>query len=68
MDTKLPIVPTAFVGTYDMLRKGSWSMKGHSIELRLGHPIDPNEYSYDRRRELAEYVRARVKELLKNND
>ena len=68
IDTKLPIVPTAFVGTYDMLRKGSWSMKGHSIELRLGHPIDPNEYSYDRRRELAEYVRARVKELLKNND
>jgi 1-acyl-sn-glycerol-3-phosphate acyltransferase len=64
LDTEMPIVPIAFIGAYDMLGKGSWSMKGHRVELRVGRPIDPGDYSYDNRRELAEFVREKVKELI----
>jgi 1-acyl-sn-glycerol-3-phosphate acyltransferase len=64
IDTEMPIVPIAFIGTYDMLGKGSWSMKGHRVELRVGRPIDPGNYSYDDRRELAKFVREKVKELI----
>ena len=64
IDTKMPIVPIAFIGSYEMFGKGSWSMKGHSVELRVGSPIDPNNYSYESRRELAQFVREKVKELM----
>ncbi len=64
IDTKMPIVPIAFIGSYEMFGKGSWSMRGHSVELRVGSPIDPNNYSYESRRELAQFVREKVKELM----
>tara|TARA_B100001758_G_scaffold73644_1_gene62135 strand:- start:2460 stop:2930 length:471 start_codon:yes stop_codon:yes gene_type:complete len=64
IDTKIPIVPMAFIGSYDMFGKGSWSMKGRRVELRIGSPIDPNNYSYESRRELAQFVREKVKELM----
>ena len=47
-----------------MFGKGSWSMKGRRVELRIGSPIDPNNYSYESRRELAQFVREKVKELM----
>ena len=64
IDTEMPIVPIAFIGTYEMLSKSSWSMRGHRVELRVGTPIDPGDYSYDDRRELAKFVREKVKELI----
>ena len=64
IDTKMPIVPIAFIGSYEMFGKGSWSMKGQSVELRVGSPINPNNYSYESRRELAQFVREKVKELM----
>ncbi len=63
VDTDIPIVPIAFVGTYEMLKPRSWSMKYHPIELRVGEPINPGEYSIDTRRELANYVRDKVEAL-----
>ena len=63
VDTDIPIVPIAFVGTYEMLKPRSWSMKYHPIELRVGEPINPGDYSIDTRRELANYVRDKVEAL-----
>ena len=64
LDTKMPIVPIAFIGSFEMFRKGSCSMKGRSVELRVGTPIDPGNYSYESRRELAHYVREKVADLM----
>ena len=64
LDTKLPIVPIAFIGSFEMFRKGSWSLKGRSVELRVGTPIEPSNYSYETRNELAEYVREKVSDLI----
>ena len=64
VDTGIPIVPVAFKGTFEMLEKGSWSMKNHPVEMRVGKPISPDSYSYETRRELANDVKTKVQELL----
>ena len=60
----MQIVPIAFIGSFEMFGKGSWSMKGRSVELRVGTPIDPSNYSFDSRRELAQHVREKVADLI----
>ena len=64
LDTKMPIVPIAFIGSFEMFGKGSWSMKGRSVELRVGTPIEPSNYSYESRRDLAHHVREKVADLM----
>ena len=64
VDTGIPIVPVAFKGTFEMLEKGSWSMKNHSVEMRVGKPISPDSYSYETRQVLANDVKTKIQELL----
>ena len=64
VEAGIPIVPIAFVRTFDVLEKGSWRMKTHPIELRIGHPIPSGTYSYQTRKDPARHVREEVKELL----
>ena len=64
IETGIPIVPVAFAKTFEMLAKGSWTMKNHPIELRIGQPIPPGDYTYETRRELAHHVRGQVQKLL----
>ena len=67
MDTGIPIVPVAFVGTYEMLKKGSLKMTGWEIELRIGKPIDGHNYSHSSRKLLANDVRTKVAKLLEHS-
>ena len=68
VETNIPIVPVAFVGTYDLLPKGSWNVKSNSVEIRIGKPIPSNLYSSKNRADLAKDVRSRVDALLKKPD
>ena len=68
IETNIPIVPVAFVGTYDLLPKGSWRVKSNSVEIRIGKPIPSNLYSSKNRADLAKDVRSRVDALLKLYD
>ncbi|HIC37260.1 MAG TPA: 1-acyl-sn-glycerol-3-phosphate acyltransferase, partial [Candidatus Marinimicrobia bacterium] len=64
IETGIPIVPVAFVNTFEMLEKGSWTMKNHPIELRIAKPIPTGTYTYETRRNLAKHVQAEVQQLL----
>ena len=64
LDTGIPIVPIAFIGTYDMLKKSSFKMTGREVELRIGKPIESQNYSHSSRKLLADDVREKVAELL----
>ena len=64
LDTKLPIVPIAFIGSFEMFGKGSYSMKGRSVELRVGTPIETSTFSFETRKELADHVREKVSDLV----
>ena len=65
VETGISIVPVAFVGTYQLLPKGSWKMNSNSIEIRIGNPIPSGLYSKQTRADLAKYVKSKVEDLLK---
>ncbi len=67
IDTGLPIVPVAYKGTYKLLKKNSWSVKNHPLEIHIGKPIDPSNYSKKDRIKLAEDVKKEVEKLLHIN-
>ncbi|MBL50591.1 MAG: hypothetical protein CMG57_01380 [Candidatus Marinimicrobia bacterium] len=64
IETGIPIVPIAFVKTFEMLEKTSWNLNNQPIEMRIGFPIPPGEYNFESRRELAHYVQSEVQKLL----
>ena len=63
-DTKIPIVPIAFLGTYDLLNKNSFSMKGNNLVLKIGKPLILEKSSINDPKYLAENIREKVKDLL----
>ena len=64
-ETNIPIVPVAFVGTFELLPKGSWKVKSNPVEVRIGKPISSSLYSIKNRTDLAKDVKSRVEDLLK---
>jgi len=60
----IPIVPIAFCKTFEALNKGTYKMNNQPIELRIGKPIQTNNYSFDTRQDLALKIRNEVKRLL----
>ncbi|MFL2982990.1 MAG: lysophospholipid acyltransferase family protein [Candidatus Neomarinimicrobiota bacterium] len=63
-DTNIPIVPIAFIGTYDLLNKNSFSMKGNDIVLHIGEPLPIEKSFFEDPKNFTENVRKKVKELL----
>ncbi len=64
IDTGLPIVPVGLVGTFGMLKKGTRSFKNQPLEIRIGNPISPKNFSKNRKNNLAKYVENQVSILL----
>ncbi len=64
VDTGIPVVPVGLVGTYGMLKKGTWSFKNQPLEIRIGNPIHSKKFSKDTKNSLAEYVKNQVDLLL----
>ena len=64
IDTGIPIVPVGIVGTFEMLKKGTWSFKNQPLEIRIGNPINPKKISNNNRDSLAKYVKSQVNVLL----
>ena len=67
LDTGIPIVPVGLVGTFEMLKKGTWSFKNQPLEIRIGNPIHPKTFSNDSKNSLAKYVKSQVETLLDQN-
>ncbi len=64
IDTGLPIVPVAYVGTYEMLKKGASSVNSQHLEIRIGNPIYPESFQKDDKNKLAATVKEQVRNLL----
>ncbi len=64
IETGIPIGPVAFVGTFEMLKKGTWAFKNHPLEIRIGNPIYPEKMSKEDRNRLAASVKDQVNKLL----
>ena len=66
ISTGMAIAPVAIIGTFESLGKGANSFKNNLLTVKIGSPIDTNEYIENDRRILSKLVYERVKEL-KNN-
>ena len=63
MTLGIPIVPMAMCGTGAVVRKNSWDLRPQPIELRLGQPIETNNYNYDQRNQLTRELQQAVIKL-----
>jgi 1-acyl-sn-glycerol-3-phosphate acyltransferase len=62
--TGIEIVPTAVVGSRAVLRKGDWRVRGGTIIVRFGQPVDARQFHEGRRDELLDVVHDSVIHLL----
>lgn len=60
----VPVVPVGFVGTYEVLPKGRFFVTPGEVVIRIGQPIFITGYTMKDKHRLAEYLHARVAELL----
>ena len=58
------IVPLAILGTREAMHKGSPIIRSVGLSVRVGAPIEPDQFGLDRRDELAEATRTRMQELI----
>ena len=66
ISTGIPIVPVAIIGTFESLGKESTSFKNNLLTVKIGNPIDANEYIENDRKILSKLVYERVKKLKSN--
>ena len=66
ISTGIPIVPVAIIGTFESLGKESTSFKNNLLTVKIGSPIDTNEYIENDRKILSKLVYERVKKLKSN--
>ena len=66
ISTGIPIVPVAIIGTFESLGKESTTFKNNLLTVKIGSPIDTNEYIENDRKILSKLVYKRVKELKSN--
>jgi 1-acyl-sn-glycerol-3-phosphate acyltransferase len=63
IQTGLPLVPMAICDTFDVIKKGSFTLMPKPIHLEIGHPIDTLEFSFDERNRVTEILRNQVVNL-----
>lgn len=60
----LPMVPMAIVGTYDVFRAGAKRITPGKVTIKVGAPIDTNEYTVRQKERLADLARTQIAGML----
>lgn len=63
IQTNLPLVPMGICGTFDVVKKGTFSIQPKPIHLIVGQPIDTSKYDYDDRNQVTEILRNEIVNL-----
>ena len=64
LDTKMPIVPIAFIGGLEAKRKDDWRLRPGVLITRFGEPITLEEYGHLEVEGISELVRSRIETLI----
>ena len=64
LDTGLPILPVAIVGSEKLMRKGSWHIRAGAIHVRVRPAIETRDYVREDIDALADRVRSEIEEAL----
>jgi 1-acyl-sn-glycerol-3-phosphate acyltransferase len=60
----VPVIPVTLVGTKDVIRKNSWIAYKADVDVYLGKPIDPSDYSKAERQQMVWDVEDAIAEHL----
>ena len=63
IETGMAVVPVAFVNSYKLHKKGSWIVNKVAVEVRIGKPIQVNDYTKENRKEFVKNIRDAVIQL-----
>ncbi|HSR51153.1 MAG TPA: AMP-binding protein [Acidobacteriota bacterium] len=64
---KVPVVPVAITGAYQVWRRGSNRIRLHPVRVRIGKPLDPPA-GPEQRDEFTQRLKAAVEELVEADD
>ena len=64
----VPIIPTAIVGSYEVMPRWRWRLHKRPIIVRYGEAIPTTGFGPHNREELVALVRSRIEELLAKPD
>lgn len=62
---KVPIVPIAINGTYQMMEEGNGRIKSSTIQMTIAEPIYPSDYQDKKHSELAASIQSTIEEILR---
>lgn len=63
LKAQAPIVPVVIDGTFDVLPKSTWRIRGGPVKVVFGRPLSTTDFSYETRDSLMETVRREMLEL-----
>ena len=64
-DLQMDVVPIAVCGTRNVLKRGSIFIKPCSIQLRIGKPVNINQWKNKKKIDFANYIQKKVVEMKK---
>lgn len=64
IDTGLPILPVAIMGTEQLMRKGEWWILPGSIDVFVGSPVEVGDYDKSRLEEFRQRVWSDIRDAL----
>jgi 1-acyl-sn-glycerol-3-phosphate acyltransferase len=56
----VPVVPVSLAGTQKLMRKGDWKLYPGEVVVTFGAPVDAAQFTFERRQQLLDEVRAAV--------
>ncbi len=63
---KAPIVPVVIHGTREVMPRGTWRVRAHTVHVHLLAPVDSSAYDYETRHELMRAVWQRMADCLRD--
>lgn len=67
IETGMPVVPIAFVNSFKLHKKGSWTVNKVAVEVRIGKPILGDNSTKINRGDFANQIRNAVVQLYQHN-
>lgn len=61
----VPVIPVGFIGSYEVLPKGTFFAESGTITIRFGKPVATEHYVMKDKQQLAESLQQEVEQLLK---
>ena len=64
-NTKISIIPVAISGSFKWSQKKLFDFSSSTIIIEFGKPINPENFSYEKREELTNLTKTNIKKMIR---